>query len=204
VLLADAEGASAAALALKLGGRPAGVESFRAALLEPRVHLSWHAYLGHRRYLPDPMPTYTRSEGAYVSPAAWEETLEARVRLLCSRCRACGTKRHPPREVCPDCGSDDLEAFRARPLGAVHAVTRISRGGAPSEFALQQTLVGEYGVTIVDLIDGVRTVAQVAAGDPRAVAIGQAVSLRLRRLFEQEGRVRYGLKAVPAPREAEA
>jgi len=203
VLLADAEGASAAAMALKIGGRPAGIESFRAAVEEPRVHLSWHAYLGHRRYLPDPLPTHTRSEGAYVSPASWEETQEARLRLLCSRCRTCGVMRHPPREACPDCGGADLEPFRARPVGVIHSVTRISRGGAPSEFALQQTLVGDYGVAVVDLVDGLRTVAQMAAGDPRAVAIGQGVSLRLRRLFEQEGRVRYGLKAVLTTGESE-
>lgn len=197
VLLGDAEGASAAAFALKVGARPRGCEGFRSALAEPRTHLTWHAYLGHRRYIPDPLPTHTRSEGAYVSPATWEDSLEARLRLIASRCRACKRVRHPPRERCPDCGSSELENFTARPTGAVHAVTRIGRGGAPSEFALQQTLVGDYGVVIADMADGFRAVAQVSGADPKTIKIGDAVHLRVRRLFEQEGRVRYGLKAIP-------
>jgi uncharacterized OB-fold protein len=197
LLLGDAEGASAAAFALKVGARPRGSEGFRTALAESRTHLTWHAYLGHRRYLPDALPTNTRSEGAYVSPAAWEDALEARLRLIASRCRSCKRVRHPPRDRCPDCGGNDLENFTARPTGTVHAVTRIGRGGAPSEFALQQSLVGDYGVVIAEMADGFRAVAQVSGADPKTVKIGDAVHLRVRRLFEQEGRTRYGLKAVP-------
>jgi uncharacterized OB-fold protein len=197
LLLADVEGASASALAAKVNEPPRGAGSLRAALDMPRTHLTWQAYLGHRRYLPSPAPTHTKSEGAYVSPASWEETLEARLTLVASRCGACGAVRHPPREACPDCGAGGLATFHARPAGTVHAVTRIGRGGAPSEFAAQQVAVGEYGVATIDMADGFRMVAQVSGADPRTVSIGDAVALRLRRLFEQEGRVRYGLKAVP-------
>ena len=90
-----------------------------------------------------------------------------------------------------------MQVFHARPAGAVHALTRIGRGGAPSEFALQQQLVGEYAVAVVEMEDGFRVVAQVSGADPKTVKLGDFVHLRLRRLFEQEGRVRYGLKAVP-------
>lgn len=198
LLVADAEGASGAAFALKCGSRPAGTEGFAGAVGEPRVHLAWHAYLGHRRYLPDPGPTRTVSEGAYLSTAQWEETLEFRLGLVLGRCRSCRAVRHPPRETCPDCGGADCELFRGRPAGTVHAVTRIGRGGAPSEFALQQSLTGEYAVVIIDLADGGRAVAQVTGTDPRTVRPGDAVTLHMRRLFEQEGRTRYGLKALPA------
>ncbi len=204
LLLADAEGASAAAFALKVAERPAGVEGLRATVEAARTHLTWAAYLGHRRYLPDAAPTHTKSEGAYVSPSAWEETLEARITLVASRCTECHTVRHPPREACPDCGSTVLQTFHARPAGAVHAFTRIGRGGAPSEFALQQQLVGEYAVATLDMDDGFRMVAQVSGADPKTVKLGEAVHLRLRRLFEQEGRTRYGLKAVPVGPEHEA
>jgi len=141
---------------------------------------------------------HTRSEGAYVSPAAWEETLEARLRLLCPAAGHAGQAAPATRGV-PDCGGEDLEAFRARPLGAVHAVTRISRGGAPSEFALQQTLVGSYGVAVIDLTDGVRTVRPSRAetrGRSRSARRSAPVAPALR----TGGRVRYGLKAVPPPR----
>jgi hydroxymethylglutaryl-CoA synthase len=204
LLLADSEGASSAAFALKVAERPRGVEGLRATVEASRTHLTWAAYLGHRRYLPDASPTHTKSEGAYVSAAAWEETLEARITLIASRCPECKTARHPPREACPDCGSAVMETFHARPTGSVHAFTRIGRGGAPSEFALQQQLVGEYAVAAVDMDDGFRVVAQISGADPKAVKLGDAVHLRLRRLFEQEGRTRYGLKAVPVGPEHEA
>ena len=197
VLLADAEGASGAAFAVKVAERPRGADGFHDAVSRPRSHLSWPLYLGHRRYIPDARPTDTRSEGAYVSPAAWEETMEARLTLLASRCTGCNRVRHPPRDVCPDCGGSVRETFHARPEGAVHALTRIGRGGAPSEFALQQSLVGDYAVAVVDMVDGFRMVAQLSGADPRGVKIGDGVRLALRRLFEQEGRTRYGLKAVP-------
>ncbi len=203
VLLADAEGASAAAFAIKVAERPKGVEGFHDSLALGRTHLSWASYLGHRRYLPDARPTHTKSEGAYVSPSSWEETIEARLTLAASRCSQCGAVRHPPREACPDCGGTVRQTFHATPEGAVHAFTRIGRGGAPSEFALQQALVGEYAVATLDMADGFRMVAQVSGADPRTLKVGDGVRLALRRLFEQEGRVRYGLKAIPlgqAPR----
>ena len=197
LLLADAAAASGAAFAAKVASPPRGVAGFRAAVDEPRTHLTWQAYLGHRRYLPTPAPSHTKSEGAYVSAASWEETLEARLTLIASRCTECKAVRHPPRDACPDCGSRVMQTFHAIPTGAVHALTRIGKGGAPSEFAMQQAAVGEYGVATVDMADGFRMVAQVSGGDPRGLKIGDAVALRLRRLFEQEGRVRYGLKAIP-------
>lgn len=198
LLMADAEGASGASFAVKCAARPAGVEGFAGAVGESRVHLPWHAYLGHRRYLPDPGPTRTVSEGAYISTAQWDETIEFRLGLVLGRCGSCGAVRHPPREACPDCGSRECELFRGSPRGTVHAITRIGRGGAPSEFALQQSLTGEYAVVILDLADGGRAVAQVTGADPRTVRVGDAVTLHMRRLFEQEGRARYGLKALPA------
>jgi uncharacterized OB-fold protein len=197
LLLADAAAASGAAFAAKVASPPRGVGGFRASVDGPRTHLTWHAYLGHRRYLPSPAPTHTKSEGAYVSAAQWEETLEARLTLIASRCSECKAVRHPPRDACPDCGSTVMQTFHAQPTGAVHALTRIGRGGAPSEFAAQQAAVGEYGVATLDMADGFRMVAQVSGGDPRSLKIGDAVALRLRRLFEQEGRIRYGLKAIP-------
>lgn len=197
LLLADAEGASGAALAIKVADRPKGVEGFHDSVALGRTHLSWGSYLGHRRYLPDALPTHTKSEGAYVSPASWEETLQARLTLVASRCTACGAVRHPPRDVCPDCGGSAPQTFHARPEGAVHAFTRIGRGGAPSEFAVQQSLVGEYAVATLDMADGFRMVAQVSGSDPRSLKVGDDVRLALRRLFEQEGRIRYGLKAIP-------
>jgi uncharacterized protein len=56
------------------------------------------------RWFPDAMP----------KPAVNHDTrpfFEAAVqrRLVMQRCRSCGTHRHPPRPICPHCGSSEVD-----------------------------------------------------------------------------------------------
>jgi len=151
ILLADAEGASAAALALKLGGRPAGIESIAAALSEPRVHLSWHAYLGHRRYLPDQLPIHTRSEGAYVSPAAWRRRSRRACDFSAPAAGHAGSSA-PATRVCPDCGGEDLEAFARGAWGGPRGYAD-QPSGAPSNLRSNRPRRGVRRC-VIDLTDG--------------------------------------------------
>jgi uncharacterized OB-fold protein len=77
----------------------------------------------------------------------------------------------------------------------VYAATRIGRGGAPSEFALEQAQVGAFWVGVVEWPEhGVRVTARLSGFEEDAPVIGQRVRAVVRRLFAQEGRVRYGTK----------
>lgn len=138
--------------------------------------------------------------GAYVPWGTWLEDLPARLRLLAQRCKACARAIYPPRASCPACGARALDAFPLPDAARVYSATRIGRGGAPSEFALEQTQVGAYWVAVVEWPDhAVRVTARLTGYDEEGPAIGDPVRAVVRRLFEQEGRVRYGSKFAPHP-----
>jgi hydroxymethylglutaryl-CoA synthase len=85
--------------------------------------------------------------------------------------------------------------------GTIEAVTTIAQGGAPPEFVEQQARSGPF-VSAVVAFDGPReddrvsVPVQVLVGDGETPAVGDRVSTTIRRIYEQEGVVRYGLKAV--------
>ncbi|HET6404079.1 MAG TPA: zinc ribbon domain-containing protein [Candidatus Thermoplasmatota archaeon] len=138
--------------------------------------------------------------GAYVPWGTWNEDLPARLRLVGQRCAACGRAIYPPRGACPACRGT---AFAPLPLprdARVYTATRIGRGGAPSEFALEQAQVGAYWVGVVEWPEqDVRVIARLAGFDESGPSIGQPVRALVRRLFVQEGKARYGVKFGPAP-----
>jgi uncharacterized OB-fold protein len=81
----------------------------------------------------------------------------------------------------------------------VEAKTVVGQGGAPPEFAPLQRHGGPYGVAIVGCeADGHVTLpAQLTDCDPGSVAVGDEVRAVIRRIYVQEGVVRYGAKFVP-------
>lgn len=141
--------------------------------------------------------------GAYVSVPTWRRSLDARYRLVAGRCPACGTLSFPPEGACTDCGDRGaFETVRLSGTGTVEAVTTISQGGAPPEFAPQQSAGGEFDVAVVALDgpDGGRVSAplQVTGAEPGTLSIGDPVEATIRRIYTQEGVTRYGAKARPA------
>jgi hydroxymethylglutaryl-CoA synthase len=140
--------------------------------------------------------------GAYVSLPAWKRTLPQRYRLVAGRCPDCGVLSFPPSGACDDCGRlggyDDV----ALPgTGTVETATTISRGGAPPEFAAQQSASGDFGVAVV-AFDGPEGEATVSAPaqvvDGHDVGVGDRVAATVRRVYTQEGVTRYGFKIAPA------
>src|SRR5439155_16024633 len=115
----------------------------------PRMVSAMRA-LQESRQVPPPEPIPDQPMGAYVPWGTWIEDLPARLRLLAQRCVACGHVQYPPRGACVACRG---RAFSDVPLpreARVYASTRIGRGGAPSEFALEQAVVGAYWVAVVE------------------------------------------------------
>lgn len=70
----------------------------------------------------------------------------------------------------------------------------IGRGGAPPEFAGQQTPDGAFYVAMVDW-GGTTLPAQVVDCDPESVTVGDRVEAVIRRIYEQEGIPR--IKSIP-------
>jgi hydroxymethylglutaryl-CoA synthase len=110
----------------------------------------------------------------------------------------------PPTGACTDCHerTSDFEAVELPGTGTVEAVTTIQQGGAPPEFVAQQSKSGQFDSAIIalDSQSGEQTVsvpAQVLQATDE-VTIGTPVVLTTRRIYTQEGVIRYGFKAQVA------
>ena len=137
--------------------------------------------------------------GAYISLPSWRRNLEQRYRLVVGGCLDCGSLTFPPEGACADCGSDaGYEEFEPEGTGEIAAHTVIE-GAAPPEFAALEKQAGAIGVAIVELDDAdVRVPGMLTDCDPYEPERGDVVEKVVRRLYEQEGVVRYGYKFRPA------
>ena len=128
--------------------------------------------------------------GAHLPVPMYRRTLPQRLRLEGGRCNDCGCLHFPPLARCRSCGSEAVTPHKLSGGGCLFAVTRIEQAGAPPEF-----VGGGYWVAIVELEEGLRITAQLT--DVEAPPqIGQPVRAVVRRLYEEEGVVRYGFKFV--------
>ncbi len=135
--------------------------------------------------------------GAYVSPPMYQRTIAQRYRLLGQRCKKCGSINFPPQGVCKYClDSFEFDDVVLSGKGTVYSYTRISAGGAPPEFAEQAQMKGGYFVAIIKLDEGLKIMAQLVDCD--TVEIGMPVRATTRRIYIDEGIIRYGYKFRPA------
>lgn len=106
-----------------------------------------------------------------------EDVRDPQNALRGTRCRRCEETFFPPRRVCPRCHSaaevSDVQLGRR---GRVYAVTRVVRPAAQFR--------EPYFLGLVDLVEGVRVLAQVTPGSGDEVQIGMPVELEICPLFE--------------------
>ncbi|WP_435358483.1 zinc ribbon domain-containing protein [Haloarchaeobius sp. DFWS5] len=168
--------------------------------LDGDASVSYAEYLRQRGEITSGPPS---GGGAYVSVPTWQRSIPQRYRLEAGRCMDCGSLAFPPEGACTNCGSRQaFEPVELPGTGTVEAVTTISQGGAPPEFAEQQARSGDFAVAIVAL-DGpnsgmVSVPAQATDVDPEALSVGDDVETTIRRIYTQEGVTRYGFKVRPA------
>jgi uncharacterized OB-fold protein len=82
------------------------------------------------------------------------------------RCGGCRAAIHPPRVLCPVCGSRRLTGERSAGHGVVYSATTV------------HTREGSYDVALVDLDEGFRVMSEVVGIAPDDVRIGMAVRAR--------------------------
>ena len=205
--LSEATGERLRVLATSFGsgaGADALVFDVRASVpiqadLDGISQLSYAEYLQRRGELTSGPPA---GGGAYVSIPTWQRAADQRYRLSAGRCPECDALAFPPSGACRSCHElVEYERVQLERTGVVEAVTVISRGGAPPEFAEQQARSGEFAVAIVAL-DGpgeksASVPAQVVDTDPDSVDVGDRVETTMRRIYTQEGVTRYGFKVHP-------
>ncbi|MFB6171077.1 MAG: zinc ribbon domain-containing protein [Haloarculaceae archaeon] len=184
-------------------GSGAGADAVRfrgtapaALALDGETNLSYAEYLRRRGDVVGEKPD---GGAAHVSVPTWRRSLPQRHRLVAGRCPECGGLTFPPEGACRHCDAlVEFESVRLAGPGEVEAVTRISRGGEPPEFAAQQARSGEYGIALVAFEAGgerVSAPAQVVGGETE---VGAAVEPVIRRVYTEESVTRYGFKVQPA------
>jgi len=195
LVAAFGSGAGASALLIERGG---GAEVPTDLALSGDVSLSYSDYLRRRGEITGGPPA---GGGAAVSMPSWRRTLPQRHRLVAGKCPECGALAFPPEGACRVCAElVEYETVRLTEPGSVQAVTTIERGGEPPEFVPQQARGGPYAVAVVafDGPDGgTATVPlQVPLAGVESIEVGDEVETTIRRIYEDEGVIRYGRKAV--------
>jgi hydroxymethylglutaryl-CoA synthase len=165
--------------------------------LEGETDLSYPEYLRRRGDIVGGPP---EGGAAYISVPSWQRSIPQRHRLVAGQCPECGAVAFPPSGACRDCRTlVEYDPLELPPTGEVETATTISRGGEPPEFAKQQAQSGEYAVAVVEftVTDGPedRTVSVPMQGVAGDLVAGDAVRTVLRRIYTQEGVIRYGRKA---------
>jgi uncharacterized OB-fold protein len=79
----------------------------------------------------------------------------------------------------------------------VESWTKLSAAGAPSEFSLRAPILGGIQTLLVRFEQGPRGVFLVTDDVDYSPKIGDTVHFAVRRIYAQEGMMRYGLKAFP-------
>ena len=105
----------------------------------------------------------------------WDGVKERR--LLIQRCHQCGTLRHPPRPMCPECRSLEWEAIEASGRGTVFSFVMPRHPPLP-------WFDGTYIVALVDLEEGTRLVTNLVGVEPDDVTIGMPVVVRFEEFDE--------------------
>lgn len=118
---------------------------------------------------------------------------DQRYKLEGTACSRCGNKMFPPRAVCPDCRSREMETFAFSGRGEVYSHTTVFQ--APEGFDAYVP----YVAALVRLEEGTLVSAQLTDLNPEDAMIGMPVEMVTRKLTEQDenGLVVYGYKFRP-------
>lgn len=136
--------------------------------------------------------------GAHISVPMYQRAVPQRYRLAGQKCGKCGKINFPPKAVCKYClTGTEFENIRLSGRGTVYSYTVIAGGGAPPEFSEEARCKGSYPVAVVELEEGPRIIAQLINPPEEGITIGMKVEAVFRRIYREEGVVRYGFKFRP-------
>lgn len=133
--------------------------------------------------------------GAHVSVPLWQRTIKSRYKLEALQCGQCGQINFPPLEYCHQCKRfTATEKKLLSGKGEVFSFTVIGGGGIPPEFNWLSRVGNGYTVALVKLEEGPLITAQIEGTGGEKPYIGQPVQCCLRKLYEEEGVIRYCYK----------
>lgn len=134
---------------------------------------------------------------SYISLPMYGANIDERLRIIAGKCTGCGALAYPQRPVCTRCGGDAFEDTPLSGEATLYSFSVVAGGGAPSEFDDEQTMTGDVMCGVVELKEGPRVMVRLADCEPDTLEIGMKLRSVVRRLYDQEGILRYGSRFVP-------
>ena len=135
---------------------------------------------------------------SYISLPIFSSSIDDRLRLVAGKCSSCGLLAYPKRSVCINCGGDEFINTPLSGEGVLYTYSLVAGNGAPSEFDDEQTMTGDILCGVVELREGPKVMVRLSEVNPDKVEIGMKIRGVVRRLYDQEGIIRYGTKFIPA------
>jgi hydroxymethylglutaryl-CoA synthase len=157
-----------------------------AGLVAGGARVSYPTFLTWRGVLRREPPRRPDPEAPASPPALRAEAWK--YAFVGSRCRACGTRHVPPQRVCVKCHAVDQMA--AEPLADVPATIATF-----TVDRLAYSLSPPVVVAVIDFEGGGRFQCEMTDVDPKAVKIGDRVTMTFRRLYTAGGVHNYFWKA---------
>ncbi|MBM4467029.1 MAG: Zn-ribbon domain-containing OB-fold protein [Chloroflexi bacterium] len=118
---------------------------------------------------------------------------DQRYNLVGTECLSCGAKQFPPRPVCPDCHSKEVQPLTFSGQGEVYSYSTVFQAPLGYEEFIP------YTVALVKLKEGPLVTAQLTDVDNDEVRIGMKIEMVTRKLREygEDGVIVYGYKFRP-------
>lgn len=101
------------------------------------------------------------------------------------------------------CDSWDFTEADLSGKGRVYTYTIISGMSALPEYTRQAKVQQQYIVAIVQLDEGPRIISQLVDVSRDEIEVGMKVAMVFRRIYEEEGVIRYGYKFKPVDESGE-
>jgi uncharacterized OB-fold protein len=127
------------------------------------------------------------------TPSRYWREIPQRYRFEANQCKKCGIKFFPPRLICSECNSQELEQAKLAEKGKILTYTIIRV--PPHQFVDQ----APYAVGIAEMEDGVKLTGQIVDCGFEDIKVGMPVKLEFRKIFQEgeSGILCYGYKFVP-------
>ncbi len=116
--------------------------------------------------------------------------------LIGKKCNDCSELYFPPREVCPKCGSMEMQDFQFAGRGKITTFTIIrthQKDEETNEASFRNT---PYALAIIQLDGGPMLTAEIVDCDFSEISIGKEVVVVFRKILEkgEKGVIQYGYK----------
>ena len=131
------------------------------------------------------------SQGAYISSQQYNESLNSRLNLMA---QFEDKAIWPPRQLNNDGSIIDEPEIKLKKTCLIESWTKLSAAGAPSEFSIRAPILDGISTAYVLFSEGTRGVFLLTDDEKSTPAIGLSGEIVIRRIYSQEGEMRYGTK----------